>query len=155
MTGLFQPFISAVPGALDGKGRVCIPAPYREILTTQGTAGVYVCPSVIDPVLDAFGQTLLDDTTRRYADQDPFFSPGFDDDATALIARTQLLKMDATGRVSLPETMIVHAGLSEKVVFVGKLRKFQIMDAARYAEIEAAALARVKARYERGRSEGA
>jgi MraZ protein len=155
MTGLVQPFISAVPGALDGKGRVCIPAAYRQILTAQGTGGVYVCPSFIDPVLDAFGQVLLDDTTRRYADHDPFFSPGFDDDATALIARTQLLKMDETGRVSLPEAMIAHAGLKDKIVFTGKLQKFQIWDAARYGEIEAAAVARVKARYERARSENA
>ena len=155
MTGLVQPFISAVPGALDGKGRVCIPAAYREILTAQGTAGVYVCPSFIDPVLDAFGQTLLDHTTQRYSGQDAFFSPGFDDDATALIARTQLLKVDATGRVSLPEAMIAHAGLKDKVVFTGKLQKFQIWDADRYAAIEAAAVARVKAKYERLRGEGA
>lgn len=155
MTGLVQPFISAVPGALDGKGRVCIPAAYREILTAQGTAGVYVCPSFIDPVLDAFGQVLMDQTTLRYGDKDPFFSPGFDDDATALIARTQLLKVDATGRVSLPEALIVHAGLKDKVVFTGKLQKFQIWDADRYAEIEAAAVARVKAKYERLRGENA
>ena len=155
MTAPVQPFITTFQGSLDAKGRVCIPAAYRQILTAQGTPGVYVCPSFIDPVLDCFGQLLLDETTRRYSGQDPFFSPGFDDDATALIARTQLLKVDDTGRVSLPESMSEHAGLKDKVVFTGKLQKFQIWDAGRYAEIEAAAVARVKAKYERMRSEGA
>ena len=35
MTGLVQPFISTVPGSLDSKGRVCIPATYRHILAAQ------------------------------------------------------------------------------------------------------------------------
>ena len=35
-----QAFISTVTGTLDGKGRVCIPAEYRDSLTAQGTAGV-------------------------------------------------------------------------------------------------------------------
>ena len=155
MTGLVQPFISASPATLDGKGRVCIPAGYRQILAAQATTGVYVCPSFIAPVLDAFGQTLMDETARRFADQDPFFSPDFDDDVTALVARTHNLTLDENGRVRLPDAMIEHAGLGEKVMFVGKVTKFQIWDAARYAEREAEAVARANARYERLRDGGA
>ena len=152
MTGLVQPFISTVPGSLDAKGRVCIPATYRHILSAQNTIGVYTCPSFIDPALDCFGQTLLDVINARLAAQDPFFSAGFDDEATALIARTQNLPIDENGRVRLPDAMIELAGLKDKIVFVGKAQKFQIWDAAAYAPIEAEALARVKARMERARS---
>ena len=156
MTGLFQPFISTCPGALDSKGRVCIPATYRQLLSAQNTAGVYVCPSFLDPALDAFGQELLDRVNARLAAQDPFFSAGFDDEATALIARTQALPIDENGRVRLPDPMIEHAGLKDRIVFVGKAQKFQIWDADRYAPVEAEALARVKAKMERARSgEGA
>ena len=42
--------------------------------------------------------------------------------------------------------------LKDKIVFVGKAQKFQIWDEARYAPIEAEALARVKAKMERARS---
>ena len=152
MTGLVQPFISTVPGSLDSKGRVCIPATYRHILAAQNTSGVYICPSFIDPALDAFGQTLLDSISARLAAQDPFFSASFDDEATALIARTQNLPIDENGRVRLPDALIEHAGLKDKIVFVGKAQKFQIWDADAYAPIEADALARVKARMERARS---
>lgn len=152
MTGLVQPFISTVPGSLDSKGRVCIPATYRHILAAQNTAGVYICPSFIDPALDAFGQSLLDSITARLASQDPFFSASFDDEATALIARTQNLLIDENGRVRIPDALIEHAGLKDKIVFVGKAQKFQIWDADAYAPIEADALARVKARMERARS---
>jgi MraZ protein len=156
MTGLVQPFISTVAGSLDSKGRVCIPATYRHLLSAQNTTGVYVCPNFIDPALDAFGQTLLDALNARLATQDPFFSASHDDEVTTLIARTHPLPIDENGRVRLPDQMIEHAGLKDKIVFVGKAQKFQVWDAARYAPIEAEALARVKARMERARSgEGA
>ena len=152
MTGLVQPFISTVPGSLDSKGRVCIPATYRHILAAQNTSGVYICPSFIDPALDAFGQSLLDAIHARLAAQDPFFSASHDDEATALLARTQSLPIDENGRVRIPDAMIAHAGLKDRVVFVGKAQKFQIWDADAYAPIEADALARVKARMTRARN---
>ena len=55
-------------------------------------------------------------------------------------------------RPGIPDALIEHAGLKDKVVFVGKAQKFQIWDAERYAPIEAEALARVKARMERARN---
>jgi len=155
MTGLVQPFISTVPGSLDSKGRVCIPATYRHILAAQNTSGVYVCPSFIDAALDAFGQSLLDAINARLAAQDPFFSASHDDEATALLARTQSLPIDENGRVRIPDAMIAHAGLKDRIVFVGKAQKFQVWDADAYAPIEAEALARVKARMERARQGGA
>jgi MraZ protein len=152
MTGLAQPFISTVPGSLDSKGRVCVPAIWRHILAAQNTAGVYVCPSFIDPALDAFGQALLDGINTRLSAQDPFFSASHDDEATALIARTHTLPIDENGRVRLPDALIAHAGLKDRIAFVGKAQKFQIWDADAYAPIEAEALARVRARMERARA---
>ena len=105
--------------SLDAKGRVCIPAAYRQILTAQGTPGVYVCPSFIDPALDCFGQTQLDETAARLAAQDPFLSPAFDDEATTLIARTHILAPDENGRVRLPDALIEHAALKDRVLFAG------------------------------------
>jgi MraZ protein len=155
MTGLVQPFISTVIGSLDSKGRVCIPAAYRHILAAQNTAGVYICPSFSEPALEAFGQTLLESVSARLADQDPFFSPTHDDQATAIIARTQLLVADDQGRVRLPDAMIAHAGLKDRVAFVGKSAKFQIWDWDTYGPVEAEAVARMKARLEKARGEQA
>ena len=147
MTASVQPFITTFQGSLDAKGRVCIPAAYRQILVAQGTPGVYVCPSFIDPALDSFGQAQLDETTARLATQDPFLSPSFDDEATTLIARTHILPADENGRIRLPDALIAHAGLKDRVLFAGKVKKFQIWDADRYAALEAEAVARMRARY--------
>ena len=152
MTGLVQPFISTVFGSLDSKGRVCIPASYRHILAAQNTQGVYICPSFAESALEAFGQNVIDTLHARLSTQDPFFSPVHDDEATAVISLTQLLVADEQGRVRLPDAMIAHAGLKDKIVFVGKAQKFQIWDVERYAPIEAEAIARVKAKMERARN---
>lgn len=152
MTGLVQPFISTVIGSLDSKGRVCIPAPYRHILAAQNTQGVYVCPSFAEAALDAFGQNVIDTVHARLSAQDPFFSPVHDDEAIAVISQTQLLVADEQGRVRLPDALIEHAGLKDKVSFVGLSQKFQIWDADTYAPIQAEALARMKARLERARA---
>ena len=121
-----QSFISRVTGKLDGKGRVCIPASYRQILAAQDTAGVYVCPSFHEAALDCFGEEVLQKLHRVQAELDPFFAPEHDDRALAVLAMTDLLPLDENGRVRLPEEMIAHAGLKESVIFVGKGTKFQI-----------------------------
>jgi DNA-binding transcriptional regulator/RsmH inhibitor MraZ len=54
--------------------------------------------------------------------------------------------------VRLPDALTEHAGLKDKIIFVGKAQKFQIWDTERYAPIEAEALARVKAKMERARN---
>jgi MraZ protein len=142
-------FISTVAGTLDSKGRVCIPAPYRDVLTEQTTAGVYICPSYAKPTLEGFGEDALRKLREDQASLDPFFSREHDVRATAVLARTQLLPRDENGRVRLPDEFIAHAGLKDRITFVGLDRKFQIWDAERYREVEAENIRRAIALYEK------
>ena len=141
-------FISTVAGSLDSKGRVCIPAPFRDVLAEQGTAGVYICPSYVRPTLEGFGEDAIRQIRERQAPLDPFFSREHDVRATAVLARTQLLPRDENGRVRLPDELIAHAGLKDCVTFVGLDRKFQIWDSERYREVEAENLKRAIALFE-------
>ena len=97
---------------------------------------------------------MIDALHARLSTQDPFFSPSHDDEATAVISRTQLLVADDQGRVRLPDSMIEHAGLKDRIAFIGLSQKFQIWDADAYAPIQAETLARMKARLERARTGG-
>jgi len=143
-----QPFLSTVMGSLDGKGRVCIPATFRQVLAAQSTAGVYLCPSFFEAALDGFGQTALDNLHAKLSQLDPFLSPAHDDAAFAIIGRTQLLPLDEGGRVRLPDPLIAHAGLKDKVLFVGMAQKFQIWDATAFASVEAERIGRMRAQRE-------
>jgi len=150
-----QPFLSTVTGALDAKGRVCIPAAFRHVLASQNTAGVYLYPSFVDASLEGFGQEAVDGLTARLSALDPFLSPTHDDIATAIMARIQLLPADDGGRVRLPDAMIAHAGLKDKVAFVGMGQKFKIWDATAYAAVEAESIARLKAKFDAAKEGGA
>lgn len=145
MVGATQPFISTVAGTLDAKGRVCIPAPYRQVLAAQNTAGVYFCPSFVEQALEGFGETLLQAVHQRLSELDPFFSPGHDDQAFAVLSSSQLLTLDEQGRVRLPDALIAHAGLKDRVAFVGMGRKFQIWEPAAFAPVQAERLERARA----------
>lgn len=144
-----QPFMSTVMGTLDSKGRVCVPASYRQILAAQNTSGLYICPSFFEGALEGFGQSVLDALHARLSSLDPFMSVAHDDTAYAIISRTQLLPADEQGRVRLPDAMIEHAGLKDKIVFIGMSQKFQIWDAERFSPIDAERIARMKSARER------
>lgn len=129
-------FISTMTGTFDSKGRVCIPASFRDVLTAHGTAGVYICPSYHEAALDGFGEEAIRQVRQVQATLDPFFSREHDIRATAVLARTVLLPRDENGRIRLPDEMIAYAGLKDRVTFVGLDRKFQIWNSERYQAVQ-------------------
>jgi MraZ protein len=135
-----QPFVSTIVNKLDAKGRVSIPAPYRQILAAQNTAGVYCFCSFVSPALEAFGETLLAEFTESLNQLDPFFSEAHDAKAQSVLAASRLLSLDDEGRVRLPDDFIAHAGITSQVSFVGMGRKFQIWNPETFAPIAAASL---------------
>jgi MraZ protein len=145
------PFVSTVVNRLDSKGRVSVPAPFRQILAQQNLNGVYCIPSFAAPALEAFGETLLAQFNQRLDKYDPLFNAEYDDEAQAVLARTQFLKFDDDGRVVLPGDLIAHAGIGERVTFVGLGVKFQIWDPTRFESVERERLERaLKRRVESG-----
>ena len=145
MTDDVQPFISTVTGTLDAKGRVCIPSAFRDALAATNTPGVYVMPSFSESALECFGADVLNAFHRQQAALDPFFSQEYDDKAFAVLSMTQLLSRDENGRVVLPDHMVAHAHLKDRVTFVGMGRKFQIWDSERFAAYQSERLKRALA----------
>ena len=122
-------------GALDKKGRVCIPAQYRHILAAQNTNGVYVRKSLVTTSLECFGASVMQAFHDAQTEADPFFTSAHSSSAFALLSLSQELAIDETGRVRLPDDFIAHAGLVESITFVGMGRKFEIWDTARFAPV--------------------
>jgi MraZ protein len=140
-----QPFVSTVVNKLDTKGRVSVPAPFRQILAQQNLKGFYCFPSFVAPALEAFGEALLMEFQQRLGNVDPLFSEDYDAQAQAVVGETQLLNFDDEGRVRLPDELIAHAGIGERVLFVGMVKKFQIWDPERFEPIRRERIARARA----------
>jgi MraZ protein len=140
-----QPFVSTVVNKLDAKGRVSIPAPFRQILAQQSLRGFYCFPSFVFPALEAFGEDLLADVQKRLSAVDPLFSEDYDAQAQAVVGETQLLNFDDEGRVRLPDEFLAHAQINDRVLFVGMIQKFQIWDPERFEPVRLERIARARA----------
>ena len=55
----------------------------------------------------------------------------------AIVSRSADLKMDDPGRIRVPESLLGHAGITDKVVFVGAMDSFQVWNPEAYAAFEA------------------
>jgi MraZ protein len=143
-------FLSHFTHRFDAKGRISVPAPFRQVLAKDGFAGIYVYPSLDAPALDCGGHALLSEIDALLATMPPY-SPARDAFATALLGTSDILRMDAEGRVSLDGGLKSALGLEAEAVFVGQGHKFQIWAPARFsAHLEEARAQVRRLRAERG-----
>jgi MraZ protein len=143
-------FLSHFIHRFDAKGRVSIPAPFRQVLAKDGFEGVYAYPSLDAPALDCGGRKLLQEIDALLATMAPY-SSARDAFATALLGTGESLRMDAEGRVTLDERLKASLGLGDEAVFVGQGHKFQIWEPSRFvAHLEEARLSVRRLRAERG-----
>jgi len=136
-------FLSHFTHRFDAKGRISIPASFRQALAKDGFEGVYVYPSLDAPSLDCGGLKLLAEIDALLATLPPF-SPARDAFATALLGTSEILRMDSEGRVMLDERLKASLGLEHEAVFVGQGHKFQIWEPSRFAAHLEEARARVR-----------
>lgn len=137
-------FITTFAGTLDAKGRVCVPASWRQVLTEQNTSGVYVCTSIDGDSLIGFGEELMAAELARLDAGDAVFSQ-VPEDLAHLVSNSSQLPIDENGRVRLPEELIQAAGLKDRVVFVGMGKKFEIWNPDSFAPVKARRLANARA----------
>ena len=131
--------------ALDAKGRLSLPAPFRAVLGKE--EGVFVHPALDQPALDCGGAKLMG-AIQAMLDAMPAYSAQREDLSLALLGTGEMLKPDPEGRLHLSERLKEAIGLTREAVFVGQGAKFQIWAAEAFAgRLEAA---RERARVLRG-----
>jgi len=137
-------FVSNFTNKIDRKGRVSVPAPYRQILAAKGSDVVLVYPHPKHPAIEGSGTDWLEDYATRL-NQLPEYDA--DRDALqALFSQVSQVGTDSEGRIILPEALTAHAGLGETAIFVGTGHKFEIWEPGRYAEHLAQQQARIRER---------
>ncbi|MCL1963705.1 MAG: division/cell wall cluster transcriptional repressor MraZ [Firmicutes bacterium] len=127
MAGVFAGTFSH---SLDGKGRVIIPASFREKL---GSGFTIALSSGIDAlaVYPPAKWEAVNEQLSRVRDTD---DEGMDY-LRYIMANAQTdLEMDAQGRVLLPQPLREAVGLTRDLTFVGMRDHVEIWDAAAYAE---------------------
>jgi MraZ protein len=148
-TRVVDRFLSHFTHRFDAKGRISIPGAFRQVLAKDGFSGVYAYPSIDAPALDCGGHALIAEVDALLATMPPY-SPTRDAVATALLGMSDILRMDAEGRIFLDGRVKSALGLGKEAVFVGQGYKFQIWEPARFqAHLQQARLRVQRLRAER------
>ena len=128
---MLDQFVSRFTNKIDAKGRVSVPASFRAVLARDGHEGIYCYPALDQPALDGGGNRLRA-KIGMLLDGLPDYSDEKDMLAAALYGVSEVLKIDRDGRTMLSEELREHAGIKDKVTFVGLGDKFQIWEPARF-----------------------
>lgn len=128
-------FVSTYESAIDAKGRVSIPAPFRAAL--GGGTRIFLWPALDGSgCLEGGGEALMA-LYRAMLTRLPPQSKVRKALVTRIIAGAADLKMDDTGRIKLPEELCKAAGLTDRITFAGNMDSFQIWNPERHATFNA------------------
>lgn len=113
---------------LDDKGRVAIPARYRESLSASGQDRIVVTIFDISgaPCLEAYDARAWQDLVDNVQSKGGAFAQNRALFESVYIGEAQTCQPDKQGRILIPPSLREYAALKDEVVFVGVGKKFQI-----------------------------
>lgn len=124
-------FLSNAVNKIDAKGRVSVPAAFRSALTKRGAEDVYALRALDEPAINLGGPDLLDRFEQRLSQEDPFLSTA-DDMSLYFYGDGTFLKLDQDGRLTIPDFIRKHTGITTDVAFVGRGHFFQMWQPERF-----------------------
>ncbi|WP_022728379.1 division/cell wall cluster transcriptional repressor MraZ [Fodinicurvata sediminis] len=121
------PFLGTFRNRVDRKGRVSVPAPFRQVLAGESFQGVVCFLSHKVEAIEGCGMGFMSELSESVADMD-LFSDNHQDLASSLFADAHPLAWDSGGRIQLPPELMEVAGITEEAAFVGMGKTFRIWE---------------------------
>lgn len=131
-------FLSTYVNKIDKKGRISVPASFRNVLSDQSNAsqqGLIVFRSLDHPTLEACSHSYMETLSENIDNLD--ISP----DERELIETTIFggsvhLSFDSEGRICIPKELMDFCEIGEQACFVGRAKTFQIWAPERFKSHE-------------------
>ena len=114
---------------LDAKGRMALPARYREQLVQQGTGQLVVTIDTNHRCLLLYPLAEWEQIERQIESLSSF-DPMSQRVKHLLIGHANDLEMDGSGRILLPQELRLYANLEKHVCLIGQGKKLEIWDQA-------------------------
>jgi MraZ protein len=128
-------FYGASALTLDGKGRLAVPTRHRDVLVATGDARLTLTKHP-DGALILFPRSAWEAFSASVVR----LPMGASDWKRIFLGHAMELEIDGSSRILIAPELRTFAGLSRDVLLLGMGRHFEIWDAQRYGEREAAAL---------------
>jgi MraZ protein len=124
-------FTGSVEHSLDDKGRLVVPARFRERLG----AGFFLTIAQPDPCLALFPASSWAEICARI-EAAPIKDAEFRSFVRHLFAHTEELSCDAQGRLVLPAALRAYAKIDRDVTSIGSLTRVEVWAREKYAHEE-------------------
>jgi MraZ protein len=122
-------FTGSVEHNLDDKGRLVVPARFRERLG----AGFFLTIGEPDPCLALYPAPTWSDVCARI-EAAPVKDARYRSYVRHLFAHTEELSTDANGRLVIPAALRAFAGIDKDVISIGSLTRVEVWSKDRYAQ---------------------
>jgi MraZ protein len=121
---------------IDAKGRVAIPARFRESLLANNDDRLIITKFVVSSIrcLDVYPYTVWQQLEERLRAQ-PQFTQRMMKFQNYYFAAAHECTLDKQGRVLLPPTLREYAGLKKDVMFTSALTKFRLWDREQWNQV--------------------
>jgi len=120
-------FTGSVEHSLDDKGRLVVPARFRERLG----AGFFLTIAEPDPCLALYPAATWADVCARI-EAAPVKDARYRSYVRHLFAHTEELSVDAQGRLVIPSALRAFAAIEKDVVSIGSLTRVEVWSKDRY-----------------------
>ena len=128
MSGLF---LSTYSNKIDTKGRVSLPASFRDVIMKDNETNVIIYKSLAKQCLEGCNNSYIEKLQNAIDKFDPF-SQEKDAFETAIFSDSISLDIDKDGRVNIPKKYTQYAKIENIALFVGKGKTFEIWNKDEY-----------------------
>ncbi len=118
---------------LDAKGRMAIPARYRQLLQESNSGSLVVTIDTEEACLMVYPLTEWEPIQAKL-EALPSFNPAARRIQRLIIGHATDIDMDANGRLLLPAPLREYAGLDKKMIMMGQGKKFELWDEDHWSE---------------------
>jgi MraZ protein len=118
-------FVGTYLNKVDSKGRVSVPARFRDAVAGQGYRGVVVAPSRELGAIDACDYDRITEVAAALDDPE-LYTAEQRLQAEDILARSVELPFDDGGRILVPQDMLKQAAIEGQALFIGIGPTFQI-----------------------------
>jgi len=121
--------------AIDSKGRVSVPAQFRDKLLHERMLMLAPYKVFGEHCIDVYPWGEWEKLLGQFA-QRPRFSLEVQRFEMRFLSRSHQCEIDAAGRILVPPVLREYAGLKKDVVFLGVNLRFRMMDGDRLTRVE-------------------
>ena len=126
-------FLSTYVNKIDKKGRVSVPAPFRNMLAQESYQGIIAYHSFVNNCIEACGFSRMERLSESIDALDPY-SDERDAFAATILGGSVPLPFDGEGRIMLPAELQKQVAINEHVTFVGKGTIFEMWNPEQFKE---------------------